>query len=74
MPWSIDDYMARAAALPFRRVAAADYCCEVEVAHDREESRDRSRTIATNRECHARAVDLGIRGPPHARFAGADAL
>lgn len=62
MPWSIDDYMALAAAFPFRRVASADYCCEVEVAHDRDEVRDRvSRTIATNRECHARAVDLGIR-------------
>jgi hypothetical protein len=62
MPWTIDDYMALAATFPFRRVAAADYCCEVEVAHDREEVRDRvSRTIATNRECHTRAIDLGIR-------------
>ena len=62
MPWSIDDYMALAASYPFRRVASADYCCEVQVAHDREEVRDRiSRTIATNRECHARALDLGIR-------------
>ena len=62
MPWSIDDYMALAASYHFRRVASADYCCEIRVAHDREEVRDRiSRTIATNRECHARAVDLGIR-------------
>jgi len=62
MPWSIDDYMALAASYPFRRVASADYCCEIQVAHDREEVRDRiSRTIATNRECHARSVDLGIR-------------
>ena len=62
IPWSIDDYMALAASFPFRRIASADYCCEVQVAHDREEVRDRiSRTIATNRECHARAVDLGIR-------------
>ena len=60
-PWSIADYMALAAAYPFRRVAAADYCCEREIARDREEVRDRiSRTIRTNRECRDRAADLGI--------------
>lgn len=61
MPWSIADYMALAASFPFRRVASADYCCEQEIAVDREEVRDRmSRTIATNRECRSRAIDLGI--------------
>lgn len=61
MPWSIADYMALAASFPFRRVASADYCCEQEIAVDREEVRDRmSRTIATNRECRSRAMDLGI--------------
>lgn len=60
-PWSIADYMALAASYPFRRFAAADYCCEAEIAHDRQEVLDRiSRTVATNRECRARAVDLGI--------------
>lgn len=60
-PWSIADYMALAASYPFRRFAAADYCCEAEIARDREEVLDRiSRTIATNRECRARAGDLGI--------------
>lgn len=60
-PWSIADYMALAATYPFRRFAAADYCCEHQIARDRQEVLDRiSRTIATNRECRARAVDLGI--------------
>ncbi|WP_242121377.1 DUF7221 family queuine tRNA-ribosyltransferase-like protein [Sphingomonas lacusdianchii] len=60
-PWSIADYMALASSFPFRRIAAADYCCEHQIARDREEVLDRiSRTIATNRECRSRAVDLGI--------------
>ena len=60
-PWSITDYMALAASYPFRRIAAADYCCEAQIARDRDEVLDRiSRTIATNRECRARAADLGI--------------
>ena len=53
--------MTLAASYPFRRFAAIDYCCEAEVAHDRSEVLERiSRTIRTNRECHARALDLGI--------------
>ena len=60
-PWSIADYMALAASYPFRRIAAADYCCEKQIARDRDEVLDRiSRTIATNRECRERAADLGI--------------
>ncbi|GGN55534.1 hypothetical protein B2G71_19595 [Novosphingobium sp. PC22D] len=60
-PWSIADYMALAASYPFRRFAAADYCCEAEIANDRAEVLDRiSRTVATNRECRSRAADLGI--------------
>lgn len=62
LPWSIADYMALAASYPFRRFSSIDYCCEEGVASDREEVLDRiSRTIATNRECFARAEDLGIR-------------
>lgn len=61
LPWSIADYMALAASYPFRRVSSIDYCCEDGVASNREEVLDRiSRTIATNRECFARAIDLGI--------------
>ncbi len=61
LPWTIADYMGLAASYPFRRFAAIDYCCEAGVANDRSEVRERiSRTIRTNRECHARAVDLGI--------------
>ena len=60
-PWSIADYMALAASYPFRRFAAADYCCEAQIAGDRDEVLDRiSRTVATNRECRERAADLGI--------------
>ena len=60
-PWSIADYMALAASYPFRRIAAADYCCEHQIAGDRDEVLDRiSRTVATNRECWERAADLGI--------------
>jgi hypothetical protein len=60
-PWSIAEYMALAASYPFRRIAAADYCCEAQIAGDREEVLDRiSRTVATNRECRERAADLGI--------------
>ena len=60
-PWSIADYMALAASYPFRRVASADYCCEHQIAPDREEVLDRiARTVATNRECRSRAVELGI--------------
>jgi len=60
-PWSIADYMALAASYPFRRIAAADYCCEHQIANDRDEVLDRiSRTVATNRECRERAADLGI--------------
>jgi hypothetical protein len=60
-PWSIADYMALAASYPFRRIAAADYCCEHQIAGNRDEVLDRiSRTIATNRECRDRAADLGL--------------
>ena len=61
LPWTIADYMRLAAFYSFRRFAAIDYCCEAGVANNRSEVRERiSRTIRTNRECHARAVDLGI--------------
>lgn len=60
-PWTIADYMALAASYPFRRIAAADYCCEHQIAGSRDEVLDRiSRTIATNREWRERAADLGI--------------
>jgi hypothetical protein len=39
-PWSIADYMALAASYPFRRIAAADYCCEHEIAGNRDEVLD----------------------------------
>ena len=61
LPWTIADYIGLAASYPFRRFAAVDYCCEAGVARDRTEILDRiSRTIRTNRECRARATDLGI--------------
>ncbi len=61
-PWSVDDYFRLASAFPFRRIASLDYCTEAEVAADREEVLDRiSRTIRANRDCGARAADLGLR-------------
>ena len=41
IPWSVDQYMALAAAYPFRRFASLDYCVEPEIARDREEILDR---------------------------------
>lgn len=59
--WSVDDYFRLAAAYPFRRIAALDYCTEHEIAGDREEVLDRiARTIRSNRDCRARAADLGL--------------
>jgi hypothetical protein len=61
IPWTIDAYMALAAAYPFRRFASIDYCVEPEIARDREAVLDRiSRTIRANRDCRDRALDLGI--------------
>jgi hypothetical protein len=60
-PWTIDAYLSLATAFPFRRFASLDYCTEHEIAADREEVLDRiSRTIAANRQCRARAEDLGL--------------
>lgn len=60
-PWTLDAYMQLARSYPFRRFFSLDYCVEPELAADREEVLDRiSRTIRANRECRARAVDLGL--------------
>jgi hypothetical protein len=60
-PWTIADYVALAAAYPFRWWASADYCVEPEIARDRDEVIDRlSRTIRANRDCRSLAEDCGI--------------
>lgn len=60
-PWSLADYVALAAAYPFRWWASADYCVEAEIAHDREEVIDRlARTIRANHDCRRLAQDHGI--------------
>lgn len=60
-PWTIANYVALAAAYPFRWWASADYCVEAEIARDREEVIDRlSRTIRANRDCRKLAEDYGI--------------
>ena len=60
-PWSLADYVALAAAYPFRWWASADYCVEGEIARDREEVLDRlSRTIRANRDCRRLAEDHDI--------------
>lgn len=54
-PWTIAQYVALAAAFPFRWWASADYCVEQEIAVDRAQVRERlSRTIAANVECRRR--------------------
>ncbi|SDA36002.1 hypothetical protein [Sphingomonas sp. NFR15] len=60
-PWSLPDYVALAAAYPFRWWASADYCVEAEIARDRDGVIDRiSRTIRANRDCRRLAEDHGI--------------
>ena len=60
-PWSIDDYIALAAAHPFRQFASFDYPCEAEIAADDAAVKERlSRTIGANRETRRRAEDAGI--------------
>ncbi|WP_103727302.1 hypothetical protein [Novosphingobium sp. HII-3] len=60
-PWSIDDYIALAAAHPFRLFASFDYPCEAEIASDRASVKERlSRTIGANRETRRKAEEAGI--------------
>src|SRR3546814_11420595 len=60
-PWTVDDHVRLAAAVPCRWWASLDYCVEQEVAGDRDEVLDRmSRTIRANIECRLRAEDAGI--------------
>ncbi|RSU72115.1 hypothetical protein BRX37_20110 [Sphingomonas sp. S-NIH.Pt3_0716] len=60
-PWSLADYVALAAAYPFRWWASADYCVEAEIARDRDEVDDRlARTIRANLDCRRLAEDQGI--------------
>lgn len=60
-PWTVDDYVALAAAYPFRLFASFDYPVEKEIAVDRNAIRERiSRTIGANRETRRRAEDHGI--------------
>lgn len=62
-PWSVSDYIALAAAYPFRWFASMDYCVEREVAADRDEVLDRiSRTIRANRDCYREARHHGVEG------------
>jgi len=60
-PWSIENYIALAAAHPFRQFASFDYPCEAEIAADDAAVKERiSRTIGANREIRRRAEDAGI--------------
>lgn len=60
-PWTLSDYVALAAAYPFRWWASADYCVEAEIARDRGEVIDRlARTIRANLDCRRLAEDHGI--------------
>ncbi|WP_448205394.1 deazapurine DNA modification protein DpdA family protein [Azospirillum sp. sgz302134] len=60
-PWTVDDYMALAAAFPWERFSSMDLCVEPEVAADATAVRDRiAGTVNLNVECRRRAIDLGI--------------
>ena len=60
-PWTIAAYLDLAEAYPFRLFAAPDYCCEAEVAADREEVLDRmARTTGAFNEARRHAADRGI--------------
>jgi hypothetical protein len=60
-PWSVDDYLDRAASYPWRWFASMDYCVEPEVARDREEVLDRiARTVRINYDCLGGARERGI--------------
>ena len=60
-PWPIAAYLDLAEAYPFRLFAAPDYCCEAEVASDREEVLDRiARTLGAFAEARRQAADRGI--------------
>lgn len=62
-PWSIAQYVALAAAFPFRWWASIDYCTEVEIAGERDEVLDRiSRTIRANLDCWRMGREAGIGG------------
>ena len=60
-PWTIERYLDLAQAYPFRLFAAPDYCCEAQVAADRDEVLDRiARTTGAFNETHRRASERGI--------------
>lgn len=61
-PWTVQQYIyGLCARYPFERFSSLDLCVEAEVAHDRDEVRERiSKTIALNKECRIMSNDLGI--------------
>lgn len=63
-PWTVEQYVGLAASHPWAWWASMDYCCEPEIAPDRDEVRSRiARTVETLAECRAEAVRQGVRPP-----------
>ncbi len=63
-PWTVQDYVGLAASRPFTWWAQSDYCCEPEVAADREIVTDRVKgTAALLRECREAAEAIGLPPP-----------
>lgn len=63
-PWSVSDYVELAAAWPWAWWASMDFCCEPEVARDRDEVRARiGRTVERLAECRVEATRFGIVEP-----------
>lgn len=62
--WSVDDYVALARSWPWAWWASMDFCCEPEVARDRDEVRSRiERTVAKLVECQAAASAVDMPAP-----------
>lgn len=63
-PWSISDYVALAGSFEWAWWASMDYCCEPEVAADRDEVRRRQdETFRLLGECRTEADRQGVQPP-----------
>ena len=63
-PWSVTDYIALAKSYPWAWYSAMDFCCEPEIAPDREEVLSRVRkTVTYLYRCQIEATAYGAKPP-----------
>lgn len=63
-PWQVEEYVALAGSYPWAWWAAMDYCCEPQIAGDREEvDRRLCATVAMLRRCEMSARERNIIAP-----------